>query len=658
MESNEFFNEESINRNNQIGDYSVLSESFNGLTKVYLEKNIISGNNILTQSMISQSDTIYYFNYDFDLNGVNINIYNNCILVFNGGSISNGSINGNNTIIEAPSYHILKNVTITGLFKNKLIDVRWFGIVGDGITDNTSKIQSLINYINSKQGGTLFFPIGTYRASRIGLKQNVSIEGELCERTIFMPTSSSYPSFFYIAENGPIYYVNYSNFSLHGNSANQQQNGLDLTALEQTSYPYTGGLWYSNFSNIKIRGFKGTALNLRARDINGDLANQFLTFIRVDCFREENTESRALKINGQGGQFKFINCEFDGFSTTVNTINVELSPWDAGQDITDTSDSDRQGCIDFDTCTFQSADLGIKATYVWNIKFTNCWFESLNNTIRLETVSYATFWGCFFANAALTGSVFYLGNQCSVVVDSCYAIAGNNKIITGVNGNAGSRFINNFGFNGVGFEYVNLDQELLSNTISTEYKKFVSISASSQGTITRINSKIDIFDTVTIFNNSNSIIKINGSDNILVKNGYRIELNSKNTAVLQRVIINSADCWIPISTTGQLVSDTKNVMQDIQIAVNKSLTTYTSHIIALQSTNQIELETIDSDFDRIILYNPNNRNLKITRAGNILVKYGYFIQLSGGNFIELQKSFIAGEIRWLPISYDGQLITV
>lgn len=52
-------------------------------------------NNILKQSDFWQSNTIYEIKYGFNLDGKTIKMPDDCILFFNGGSISNGTINLN-----------------------------------------------------------------------------------------------------------------------------------------------------------------------------------------------------------------------------------------------------------------------------------------------------------------------------------------------------------------------------------------------------------------------------------------------------------------------------------------------------------------------------------------------------------------------------------
>lgn len=63
-----------------------------GMGYKILRRNIIDGKNILTQDMVNQPHTIYMIQYDFDLDGAQITIPENCILKFDGGSLSNGKL--------------------------------------------------------------------------------------------------------------------------------------------------------------------------------------------------------------------------------------------------------------------------------------------------------------------------------------------------------------------------------------------------------------------------------------------------------------------------------------------------------------------------------------------------------------------------------------
>lgn len=87
--------EEDITEQNgtlQLANKTYDKQSFSGLGRVYLRKNIVGDKNVLTQAMINKANTIYVIQYDYDLKEASINIPENCVLQFDGGSLSNGTI--------------------------------------------------------------------------------------------------------------------------------------------------------------------------------------------------------------------------------------------------------------------------------------------------------------------------------------------------------------------------------------------------------------------------------------------------------------------------------------------------------------------------------------------------------------------------------------
>lgn len=97
-------------------------ETYSGMGRVILRKNMVGGVNVLTQAMINQANTIYEIRYDFDLNGVEIIIPDNCILMFKGGGFKNAHLilgknvsisNGNIKIKHEGKIVLNDNVKIT-----------------------------------------------------------------------------------------------------------------------------------------------------------------------------------------------------------------------------------------------------------------------------------------------------------------------------------------------------------------------------------------------------------------------------------------------------------------------------------------------------------------------------------------------------------------
>lgn len=142
--------EEDITEQNgtlQLANKTYDKQSFSGLGRVYLRKNIVGDKNVLTQAMINKANTIYVIQYDYDLKEASINIPENCVLQFDGGSLSNGNITLNNTSISSKCNKIFdfkllsQNATIC-------VPIRIFNI---SFVDNISKnnIELLLTIKNS-----------------------------------------------------------------------------------------------------------------------------------------------------------------------------------------------------------------------------------------------------------------------------------------------------------------------------------------------------------------------------------------------------------------------------------------------------------------------------------------------------------------------------
>ena len=80
------------------GSGDIVSTLQSYITKI-LKPNIVDGRNVLEQWMVSAENTKYVIKYDFTLNGGTIEMPKNCIIEIDGGSINNGTLVGDETVM-------------------------------------------------------------------------------------------------------------------------------------------------------------------------------------------------------------------------------------------------------------------------------------------------------------------------------------------------------------------------------------------------------------------------------------------------------------------------------------------------------------------------------------------------------------------------------
>ena len=135
------------------GDYP-----YNGMGRVVLEKNLVGGVPTLTQDMfkkgpvgsrVDNENTIFVIQYDYVLTA-NIYIPDNCVLQFEGGSISGAyTITGHDTLVISNNDRIFGlDVTFGGTFKNGF-KVSWIDLPS---TYDVKTIKSLSSLSSSCNG--------------------------------------------------------------------------------------------------------------------------------------------------------------------------------------------------------------------------------------------------------------------------------------------------------------------------------------------------------------------------------------------------------------------------------------------------------------------------------------------------------------------------
>ena len=312
--------------------------NFSGLGRVYLRKNISDGKNILTQQMINQENTRYILQYDYDLNGQTITIPNNCILQFEGGSISNGKLSGD-ILIESEDVVIFKNVEVNYIINE--VHTSWF---------DSNQMQQAIDSINQ---GLVYVTDNIELSEPVIInKDNISIDG-LDHIIYFNPSVPSSVAISIQPVTGNSSYIRnitLSNFILQPYSGNSNIEYF-ISARRVAQF---------NIDKVALYGFNWNAQNTVLVS-NG--------MYMIECMYHSINNLYIQKFTNYG-----INIDTGEFiSTTVNLENSVIDQCSKGLRVESTN---KMSC---NNCTFQAnsvygVTVGENSTS--HVDFNSCHFES------------------------------------------------------------------------------------------------------------------------------------------------------------------------------------------------------------------------------------------------------------------------------------------
>lgn len=295
------------------------------------------------QEQLTEENTIYEVRYDFDLGGEEIIIPANCVLKFDGGSLRNGTVSGNNT--QSCVNPLFVNVTTVDII-NKIYDL--FEINLHRRIGYSAILQEIANSASSGEYITILLKEGKYifdKSIDITPSENkslyFSIKGKgFASKIIYNGAGSLlnvYPS-------GGIG-LELSNVLCAGNG----NNTILKSHIIEGSAPY---FHYLNISDCFIRNCT----------IGIDIARGYSIVIDNCQFRANNT---ALKLNC-ANHTAITKCNFPyGNSTCIEFDNTELS-----QPFENSSVSTM-----INGCRFEAMDAGIVLKSVWCSTISDCYFE-------------------------------------------------------------------------------------------------------------------------------------------------------------------------------------------------------------------------------------------------------------------------------------------
>lgn len=296
----------------KLADKTYDAATFSGMGRVYLRKNLTGGKNVLAQEMMSEPNTRYIIQYDYDLNGETICIPEGCTLDFQGGSLNNGTCELNRTFIETNKC-AFKNCTINGTCYNSTISIDWFGADGSGEEDSTEAIKYAIrlaynSYSDTlndytKRCSTIHIPIGKYIVSSPLIDSGDEYEygsfnfvGEGQRASIIKYNGKDGT---YLFNNDDIFaYTNFQNIGFHGNN---------ISSFMKLYSSTSKGIAQSfTFNGIRIGSFKTVI------EASGNALCSEINFINCKIVYFTNEESILFLMNNlQAVNWRFIGTDIE-----------------------------------------------------------------------------------------------------------------------------------------------------------------------------------------------------------------------------------------------------------------------------------------------------------------------------------------------------------
>lgn len=116
-----------------------------------------------------------------------------------------------------------------------LYNVKDYGATGDGSTNDAPSIQSAISAATSGNGGTVYFPKGTYSiSSSLQLSSNVSLVGGGVDATVIRAANGLNTDMITTAGTGMVLFCHIANLTIDGNKANNTSGNSIYAHLAHT----------------------------------------------------------------------------------------------------------------------------------------------------------------------------------------------------------------------------------------------------------------------------------------------------------------------------------------------------------------------------------------------------------------------------------------
>lgn len=345
-------------------------------------------------SQLTEENTIYEIRYNYNLNGT-VTVPKGCILKFEGGMLSNGTLVGQNTKIQAPAYTIFHTtLRLNGTWVIQEIPIEWFGGVADFNkntlrgTDNSPFLSRALEFANQSfdmavtlNGGMYYFAssINVYGALHLKGKHYINRDLDHLTETVLESNSS-----IVVAPNITL-------FKLYGRNKNRGTTGYVHIGLDNLNFCSTANR--NKPSSILMEDL-AFAYPTRTSWIHQCEFSCFDKVLLVDATKSKEWSSIGL-LNIDLSYFHFCNTAIYGKPTTgyrpsLCNLSITNSNFEYGVYAVDFKylfgSNEIRNCI-FEYLSKSCISVGIHSNA--SIEISSCYFEddpkATRNAVTVES---------------------------------------------------------------------------------------------------------------------------------------------------------------------------------------------------------------------------------------------------------------------------------
>lgn len=363
----------------------------NGLGYVILKKKFSFA------SQVTQENTIYEIRHDFSLGGEAVIVPAGCKLVFNGGKLLNGTLEGTDTEAEF-SGTAFSGITIGGTWKVPYISSDYFADA-----QNENGLVNLFNMSSASIYNHIDIRPGTYQVSQT---TGGSYTGILFPKSNTHVTVEGTIQLLGTAVNiGRMFHcLNVNNVIIEGSGTLVGDRDSHIGSSGESFH----GVMVSNSSDIVVRGltvrdFWGDCVCIGGSSNGDDLVN---THVRLEALTLSNSRRQGISVIYADG-VEIINCSISNVNGTAPQSGIDIEPNGNGY----CYNIDIRGCNIFNCAKAGFQTYAPSNGQIKNVSVKNCTFTS--NFIAIKRA-----YNVSFDNITMSGTIDINSGESIIVSNS------------------------------------------------------------------------------------------------------------------------------------------------------------------------------------------------------------------------------------------------